>query len=365
MKKLWKHWPLTLAVLLAICCGLCIWRLWAVSNLLPSQQAAQRWKGTGERDFAQVSFFMPATEKLSLDQLYAFRSEMYKKLKGASYDVENEKGLYVDAWSTSGSIKVSAGRQSGEVRAFAVGGRFFDFHPLRLLSGSYLSPNDVMDDRVLLDRETAWLLFGAVDLSGMSFSVNGTPFVVAGVYEHENDGFSKTAYGEGMTVYMSYDSYVRLFPDAKGVDCYEIVMAEPVKGFVHGAAEEKFPIKKAELVDNSYRFEPERLFKLAKNMSARSMHLGSVVYPYWENAARAAEDRAAVWLVAAVITGAFPGALLLFELIRNAVRGKKKLEDDILPEAKKRSREFVREQSRRRWERKHPEEAAGEDDYLL
>ena len=37
MRKLLKHWPLTLAALLALCCGLCVWRLWAVSNLLPSQ----------------------------------------------------------------------------------------------------------------------------------------------------------------------------------------------------------------------------------------------------------------------------------------------------------------------------------------
>ena len=49
MRKLLKHWPLTLAAMLALCCGLCIWRLWAVSNLLESQKAAQSWKGTGER----------------------------------------------------------------------------------------------------------------------------------------------------------------------------------------------------------------------------------------------------------------------------------------------------------------------------
>ena len=48
-----------------------------------------------------------------------------------------------------------------------------------------------MEDRVLLDRATAWLLFGGMDLTGMSFSLNGTPVVVAGVYSHETDAFSK------------------------------------------------------------------------------------------------------------------------------------------------------------------------------
>ena len=356
MKKLLKHWPLALAVLLALLCGVCVWRLWSVSRLLTSQQAAERWKGTGIQDFSQLSFYMPGEQKLTLDQLYAFRNDMAKKLKDASFDVERESGLYADAWSTTGTVKVSNGRRSGEVLAFAVGGHFFDFHPLRLLSGNYLSPTDVMDDRVLLDRETAWLLFGAVDLAGMSFSINGTPFVVAGVYEHERDAFSKAAYGDGMRIYMSYDSYVRLFPDEKGVSCYELILAEPVKGFARTAAEEKFPIKKAELVDNTYRFESARLFKLLKAGNERSMRKGSAVYPYWENAARAAEDRAALWFALALATGALPAALLFYALIRYAVVGKRRLEDNVLPEAKARSREFFREQSRRRWEKKHPDE---------
>ena len=358
MRKFLRHWPLALAIVLALCCGVCVWRLWAVSNLLPSQQAAQRWKGGDVRDFGQVSFFMPGEQKLTLDQLYTFRGDMAKKLKDASYDVERETGLFNDAWSTDGSVKVANGRRSGEVQAFAVGGSFFDFHPLRLLSGSYLSPNDVMDDRVLLDRETAWLLFGAVDLAGMSFSINGVPFVVAGVYEHERDGFSKAAYGEGMRIYMNYNSYVRLFPDAKdlGVSCYELVLAEPVKGFARTAAEEKFPIKKAELVDNTYRFETGRLFKLLKAGSERSMHKGSAVYPYWENAARAAEDRAALWLACALATGVLPAALLVYWVIRSLAHGRKKLEDDLLPGAKTKTREFFREQARRRWEKKHPGE---------
>lgn len=356
MQKLLRRWPIVLAVLLGLICALCFWRFRAVSNLLDSQKAAQRWQGGGERDFAQLSFFMPADHKLSRDEIYTFRKDMAQKLKGASYNIETETGLYRDAWSLSAPVKVSLGRQIGEVQAFAVGGNFFDFHPLRLLSGSYLEPNDVMDDRVLLDRETAWLLFGAVDVSGMSFSLNGTPFVAAGVFEHEKDAFSKAAYGEGMRIYMSYDAFIRLFPDNTGISCYELVMAEPVKGFAHSAAEEKFPVKKAELVDNSYRFDTDRLFRLLRTSTERSMHKGSAVYPDWENAARAAEDSAARWLALCVITAAFPIALLLYELIRGFVRGRKKLEEDVLPNAKAKSREFIREQNRRRWERKHPGE---------
>ena len=86
------------------------------------------------------------------------------------------------------------------------------------------------------------------------------------------------------------------------------------------------------------------------------MRTGAYVYPYWENAARAAEDRAVKLLVAVVVTGALPAGLLLYWVIRAMVHGKKKLEDDVLPDARAKSREFFREQSRKRWEKKHPGE---------
>ncbi len=356
MKTLRKHWLPALALLLALGCAFSVWRMRAVSAMLPSQQAAQRWKGSDEREFAQLSFFLPAEQKLTRDQIYAFRNDMQQKLKGASLDPAANPGLLCDAWCTIGSGKVSAGRQSGEVQIVAVGGRFFDFHPLRLLSGNYLSPNDVMDDRVLLDRETAWLLFGAVDLAGMRFSVNGGQYVVAGVYEHERDGFSKTASAGAMRIYMDYESYVRLFPEKTGIDCYELVMAEPVKGFARSSAEEKFPVKRAGLADNSYRFDPDRLLKLLRTRSERSMHRENLAFPYWENAARAAEDRAAGWMLAAALTGAVPAALLLYGGIRLASRGRRKLGGELLPKAGRGGREFLRARRRRMWERRHPGE---------
>ena len=56
------------------------------------------------------------------------------------------------------------------------------------------------------------------------------------------------------------------------------------------------------------------------------------------------------------MTGALPAGLVLYWVIRSLVRGKKKLQDDVLPDATAKGREFFREQSRRRWEKKHPGE---------
>ncbi len=353
VQKLQKYRLPLAALVLALLSLFCVWRMHAVTATLDSQKAAERWQGASGRSFSQVSCFLPNDKKLTLEQVYAFRGSMYQKLRDASLDPDTDRGLYRDAWCCLGKLHVGTGRQSGEVGVIAVDGNFFDFHPLRLLSGSYLRPEDLMGDRVLLDRETAWLLFGGTDLAGMSFTVEGTPFVVAGVYEHESDAFSQKAHGEGMTVFMSYDAYTAL-TGTEGVSCYEFVMAEPIKGFAYTAAQEKFPVKDAEIVSNSTRFETGKLFRLARNWNERSMRKSSAVYPYWENAARAAEDRAALWLLAALLTGAFPAGLLLVWLVRGLARGKRRLEEDILPRARDRAEEAVRVRARRRWEKKHP-----------
>ena len=360
--KLRKNWLLLLCLLMALLCGECLLGLRGVKNTLRSQQAAERWRGDNSLAFAQVTCCMPSGSGLSMEQLYAFKNEMAKKLIAASFDLEKTTGLYADAWSSFGTVRVSAGRRSGEVQANAVGGRFFDFHPLHLVSGNYLSPDDVMDDRVLLDRETAWLLFGGTELSGMSFSINGVPFVVAGVYDHDGDRFTRRAVDEGvMSIYMSWEGYRRLISQGQEklqeppVSCYELVMAEPVTGFAYSAAKEKFPVKTADVIDNSHRYETGRLLRLLRDLGERSMRKSDAAYPYWENAARSSEDSAALLLGTALLLGAFPAVVLIWQVIRLLVFGKRELEEDLIPKARDNIEEAVRVRARRRWEKKHPD----------
>lgn len=372
---------LIVAAALALACALCVLGYRLTSRTLDTQKAAERWAGEGEQSFAQVSCFMPDGNTLTLNNIYAFRNEMYKKLHEAALDIDNDNTLLEDAWSCFGKVKVANGKRSGDVRVTAVGGNYFDFHPLRLVSGNYIRPDDLMKDHVMLDRDTAWLLFGGTELTGMSFRINGIPYVVAGVYEHEDDHYSKKAYGEtGMAIYMSYEGYCALFDqsagavpdggadaqsggaaqtassDAAGITCYEIVMAEPVSNFVYSAVKDKFPLGSGVIVDNSHRYDTEKIWKLAKDISSRSMQGSAVVYPYWENAARGTEDTCAFLMLGAIATGAFPLVYLIVLLIMCCVRGKNRLEDELLPAWKDKIGEAIRVRERRRWEKKHPNE---------
>lgn len=344
--------PWLLLTLLLGISALCILGFKNTAGLLTSQSAAQRWQGDNETTFAQISCFTSAADSITQEEIYSFRTAMLTKLKEASFEVSADTSLIHDAWCGFGQVDAAKGQRKGKLSVTAVGGSYFDFHPIKLISGNYLNPDDLMEDRVLLDRESAWLLFGGEELAGMSFEINGQPFYVAGVIDREDDRFSKRAYDGGMGIYMHYEAYEKLNENA-AISCYELVMAEPVKGFVYSAVTEKFPIGTGEIVDNSYRFEPERLLKLLKDGSSRSMHLGQAVYPYWENAARGAENSCLWFIVAAMIFAALPVALALYFAIKALVTGKRRLEDEYIPAAKEKLTESWRVKQRKAWEKKH------------
>lgn len=385
------------AAILALLCLICLLAYSHLANMLDSQHQAERWQGESEQKFSQLSCYMSVDQKLTLEQVYTFRNAMMTKFHEAALDIDTDAQLFCDAWSTTGKAYVASGQGKGDVSVIAVGGNFFDFHPIRLLSGNYISPDDLMKDRVLLDEDTAWLLFGGTQLEGMSFKVDGVPFVVAGVIEREQDFASLKAYTSGMGIYMCYDAYLSLKSGGSsvqtasstgstgssagstgagtgsdssgstggssggtgsssgsvGIECYEVVMAEPVKGFALGVAKEKFPIGGGVIVDNSSRYSFESILKLVKEFGSRSMQTHGVILPYWENAARCIEDWCLALLIGAMVTGVLPLVLVVIFLVRLFLRGKGKLEDELLPKTKERIGEAIRVRQRKAWERRY------------
>ncbi len=319
---------------------------------LSSQQAAQRWQGESDLRFSQVSCFLPVDEALQPDKIYAFREEVQKALHAASVDVEYSGQLQVDAWSAVGKLRVSTALGSGEARVIAVGGDFFQFHPLRLLSGNYIAESDYMKDRVLLDEDLAWLLFGGTELTGMELKIEGVPFVVAGVIQREQDRFSRLAYTDGMGLFMSYEAYSQL-NDKAGITSYELVMGEPVRGFAVQLAKQKFPIGNGEILQNTDRFSFSRLAKILLAFGTRSMQTRGIIYPYWENACRSAEDHGALYLLLGFLFAEFPFIHLMRNALRLLRRARDTLVDEIIPDMSERIGEAVRVRERRAWEKRH------------
>ena len=179
-----------------------------------------------------------------------------------------------------------------------------------------------------------------------------------------------------MGIFISYDGYMNLFGGtadaasaadtgsdasagqggagaATGIQCYEFVMPDPVKNFALSFAKEKFPIGRGEIVNNTERFRLSSLWEKVKSFDERSMQTRGVLYPYWENAARCVEDRAALLLVAAIAALILPVVTVLVLAVHYAVRGKRRLEDDLLPAWKDSAEEAIRVRQRARWEKRH------------
>ena len=354
MKKIGRRkkiWFAVCAVLLlaAIGCGVA---LRVISGRLFSQQEAERWQGESEQAYSQISCFLPLNSDVDLSGIYAFRYAVLNELTAAGFEWNEGSFPFIDAWSCEGKLSIRGEKAASDAPVTAVGGQFFAFHPLRLLDGAYITENDFSIDRVLLDEALAWELFGGTSLTGMSVQINGVDFVVGGVVERETDSASRRASSDEKGFFMSYDAWTAL-SGKKGIGCYEVVLPEKVKGYAAQLVGDKFPLGEGESLVNTGRFDLERLLVLARDLPRRAAHGGEVIYPYWENAARIAENECAA-LAAAALALLLPVAVTAAVVfIRLLMRGREALEETVLPKAKENVEEAVRVRARRRWEKKH------------
>ena len=307
---------LNLVLLLAM--GAALLGVRAMGGTLSTLSAGERFQGENELRFSQLACFMPVGQGKTAEDILKFRIALDASLTEQSLEAPENGSLYLDAYSGSTSVSAVGSSGSASVAATGVGGDFFYFHPLQLRSGSYISQEDLMDDLVVLDEETAWRLFGGTDLAGLTMYINDEPFVVAGVVAREADFATQKAYTGDGGVYMSYSALSRLVETAS-ITCYEIVMPNPIRNFAKGILED-FPADGGDLVENSSRYEFSHLLEVAKNFAERSMRLNGVIYPYWENAVRLTEDYAALLAVLSMVFAVCPAVTVLVLGIRQIRR---------------------------------------------
>jgi hypothetical protein len=116
--------------------------------------------------------------------------------------------------------------------------------------------------------------------------------------------------------YLSYDSLTK-YGTSEGINCYEVVMPNPVSGFAYRLVKEGFGYSENEMVvvDNSARYGWEGLVKVIASLGLRSMQLNSVRLPFWENYARGFEDILAFIMVWQALFALLPAAIVFIALI--------------------------------------------------
>jgi len=288
-----------------------------LKNVQDTQRMAERW--SSKKDVMQVSCFFSVDGGTTRDTIEEFEHGIDKALTEASVVQESENPgarLWADAYSADGKVTLSNGRSSLSANAIGIGGDFFLFHPLRLVSGAYFSGNDLMQDYCVLDEDAAWQLFGSSDVAGMTVYIGGEPHIVTGVVERPEGRLAEAAGLDSTLVYVSLDTLENL-GTSNGINHYEIVMPNPVTGFALKLVREKLAPeeKEAEVLENSTRYSLISRIKLLGQFGTRSMNGKAIIYPYWENIARGYEDILTALTLFQLLTALYPGILLLIAFI--------------------------------------------------
>lgn len=283
-----------------------------------SQNAAYRWNKEG--GVSQVSCFFSVNAGAGQDSISQFEHSIDAALVDASVTLESENPsarLWVDAYSADGQLSISSEKTNMQADAIGIGGDFFLFHPLKLLSGAYFSGNDLMQDYCIIDQDAAWQLFGSNDVAGMTVYIGGEPHIVTGVVERDTDRLHKAAGLDGTLVYVSLQTLEKL-GRSNGINHYEILMPNPVTGFAYQYVKEKlgYSEKETEVVENTSRYSLLSRLKLIPQFGCRSMNGKAIIYPYWENVARGYEDILAVITLFEGIFFLYAAAVLLILFIR-------------------------------------------------
>lgn len=295
-----------------------------------SQQEADRWED-GENPYAQVSAFVSPERGMQKEGLSLIRSSIMETLSKDSYNETKGNGrVWIDAYSGECKADIRKDMNTLNVTAVGVGGDFFQFHPIPLLSGSYISDEDLNNDRIIVDENFAWAMFGSNDIVGMQVWMGNSIFVIAGVVAVEEDTLYQTAYGSSNRVYMSYDQ-LKKQQENLNITCYEAVLPNPISNYAYYALRSAFGMEEeseeqikqdknplnfdqVEIIENSNRYEVMPLLTKAKNLKLRSMRTNSIGYPYWENIARVVEEKQIILLIGRILLLIFPCICLILWL---------------------------------------------------
>lgn len=298
----------------------------SLSEGCAADSAKKAWD-TDEMNFSQISIYYSESNSADLMTIISNRQSIKEKLKENSLKPEdgNYRKLFIDCASAIGETTLSGTLGSCNAAVTATYGDYFIFHPEQLMSGSYYSDEDINLDRVILDKQCSWQLFGAIDTAGMSVTIGDNIFYVAGVVDTPEDRYGKAAYGSTPRIYMPYDSISRAGIKAPIVS-YELCIPDIVKDFAVTIAKEINTADEANsaVIEQTGRFGTVKLFEGFRKIPENAMITTSFRYPWTENRIRAAEAQARLYagfMVIFLIIPAFSLVYALYKLTKLAGAG--------------------------------------------
>lgn len=297
-----------------------------------------RWTGDN-KPYAYTAVFFPETEGVEYNDITEYRRSLTSYIKEDSIEIPQDARAFIDSYSAYKSTEL-VNQDKGstcKVNVCAYGGSYSFFHPMELICGSFFDDDDIMKDKIVLDENAAWFLFGSSDICGKYVSVGEKVFYISGVVRADKNDSEMTAYGKRPRVYISFDAYKDI-SESGSITCYEIVypdivtnyaykkLSEAVKGDSYSADEESdFETGQndgAVIINITDRFKLKNVWKVLASYGKRSAQTNGIIYPYWENECRKAEDYCAAALLWCIIWGVVT-ACHVYYFVRCFIKRKK------------------------------------------
>lgn len=301
--KWYLKWSIGLLLLIL---PICVYSIFI--NDYSEKNVAYRW--SNDENTAHIGVYISKEQEFGTEDVFRFRSELISYLeKNDAHITKSGKDTWTDCYSAKSMVTLSDGEIENEIIAYGVGNDFFLFHPFTLVDGSYFSEDSFSKDLVLLDEDMAWRYFGSTDIEGMEIYIDGKLHIISGVIKRD-EGLFETAAGNGKSsIYMSYSSLSDLKENLV-ITSYEVVMPNLTKNYAKKIVKSGIGVSKSkcEIVECNERYSFEALLRVMKDIGKRSMQTKSVIYPFWENSARAIED---VWSLIMGVWLIFTGIILV------------------------------------------------------
>lgn len=287
---------------------------------LYDDQAAKRW--SEELRYEQISIFYPVSKGQTEDMEYVdlshrIQTQLISQSLTDDYGIIEGKDIrFPYSIGAMGEITVTSDIDTLDLETIGVSGDFFNIHQIPLVYGSYITDDDMMDDGIVIDEESAWRLFGSSDVVGKSVEIAGVPHYVKGVVSKSKGRFSSSSGLENNMCFVNLNTLNSL-GRAYGGCAYEVILPNPVDGYAMKTVNAVMGDGLNDLyyVENTYRYSISSLWKVLKDFGVRSMSTKGIIFPYYENISRAYEDVFAICLLFQVITGSIVMLTIIASLI--------------------------------------------------
>ena len=189
-----------------------------------------------------------------------------------------------------------------DVQPTAIGGYFFYIHDFQFVSGAQFYDDDIMLNRVVIDTDAAWQLFGSNDVVGKRVWMYGKEFQISGVVDRKRDKLTNEVYGKYPRIYMAFETY-RNIDENVSITCYETVMPNPIRDFAVSLVKDGVGGGNSVIVENSSRYSVLTLGKMIPNLARSGITDANIIIPWWENIASVVQFNACVILIFQIVTG--------------------------------------------------------------